>query len=114
MKLPYLLDKEKLSGIGITKVSSAKNRESYKDKLFGGAELSVYLQSETPQRIEIKNSIEDELIWVSSGTVAVTPKIGKTQTFYTGDFFILPKGFTGTWESKGHHLFRSLRVKKAE
>ena len=49
-----------------------------------------------------------------SGTLNLTPKGGETQTFYTGDFLILPADFIGQWESKGHRLFRSLRVYKAE
>ena len=34
--------------------------------------------------------------------------------FYTGDFFIMPKGLQGNWTSEGHGLVKYLIVEKTD
>lgn len=112
--LPYLIDKSKLSGIGLTKIEMKDNSEYYQDILYKGVELEIILEAENGQNKQIQKTIDEQLIYVIAGTVNITPKDGEPQIFYTGDFFVLPSNFSGNWESKGHHLFRTLRVKKSK
>ena len=112
--LPYLIDKAKLSGIGLTKTAMKDNSEFYRDVLYKGVELEIILEAEKGRTINMDETIDEQLVYVIAGTVSITPTGGKEQTFYTGDFFVLPRLFSGTWESKGHHLFRTLRVKKSK
>lgn len=113
LQLPYLLDKNKLAGRGITTIENTE-KEAYKDILVEGAELDVHLEGELATTKDIMTPLKEQLIYIVSGALSLTPTDGETQTFYTGDFLVLPTGFTGKWESKGHRLFRSLRVYKAE
>ena len=113
-KSPYKIDSKKLSGQGLTKIKTADGKEFYRDELYKGIELELSLEAEEGRQIELPLTTEDQLIYVIAGKVTLTANGGKPKTFYTGDFFIIPRDFKGTWESKGHHLFRSLRVKKTK
>jgi len=42
----------------------------------------------------------DEYSVVQEGTLVVTNGSGTVETFHKGDSFVIPKGFTGTWEMK--------------
>ncbi len=103
---PFLLDKELLAGIGITKVG-AKN---YKDVLYNGIELVVTTESEQASTKQIVSFPSDQFVKVINGKVTIKAKNGDLQTFYSGDVFIMPKGFSGTWTSEGADLFRTIRV----
>jgi len=113
LQQPYLVDKMKLAGRGITPIEQGEN-EAYKDVLLEGAELDIHLEGELETTKNITTPLKEQLIYIVSGTLNLTPTGGEIQTFYTGDFLVLPTGFTGKWESKGHRLFRSLRVYKAD
>ena len=77
-------------------------------------DLDVHLEGELGMIKNITIPLKEQLIYIVSGTLNLTPTNGEAQTFYTGDFLVLPAGFTGKWESKGHRLFRSLRVYRAD
>lgn len=110
--IPVLIDKDKLSGIGITKLDTEGIK--YEDLLFEGVELKVLLKAEGATTIEIDHVMPEQLIYLISGTITLTPLKGDDQTFYAGDYFIIPKGFIGYWESKGHGVVRWLSIQKSE
>ncbi len=105
-KNPFKIDKEIISGLNIDFYES----DVAKEVVFSGLELEISVEAERPRVIEINNSKKEKLIHVLGGLVAITPKNSETQTFYTGDIFILPKHFTGTWKSSGHSLFRFIKI----
>ena len=112
--LPYLLDKAKLSGIGITPIAS-DNNTSYKDNLFNGPELDVTLHAHSVGiTIDDKGPMKEQLIYIISGAVTIQDKAGEEFTFHRGDFYVLPKGFEGTMTTKGHGLFRYMSVSKSD
>jgi uncharacterized cupin superfamily protein len=41
---------------------------------------------------------ENELCVMTSGRVVITNDVGESNTFGTGDAFVIPAGFAGTWE----------------
>lgn len=43
----------------------------------------------------------DEFCVILEGTVRLTDAAGHTETYREGDTFMIPSGFTGTWESVG-------------
>lgn len=106
--MPVLLEKNKLSGLDI-KLDSSGSSETILSK---GIELTVALRAERPQETIFSNPVQEQLVHVLSGQVIVTDTQDTTYTFHTGDFFMLPKGFTGKWKSQGHGLFKSLVVQK--
>ncbi len=45
----------------------------------------------------------DEFVTVLSGKAILTPAGGVPQEFITGDSFVIPKGFHGTWQMFGNY-----------
>ena len=107
---PALMDKAKMAGINLTPDVNQTN--SFRDILQRGHDLTVSTQSETPQTEKHFKSKKEQLIYILAGAVTLETETGNSTTFQTGEFFILPKGFTGTWRSEGHRLLWTLRVEK--
>lgn len=111
--LPYLVDKEKLSGIGITQIGEPSNK-SYKDELYQGAELEIEILAEKPDSTyDINESMKEQLVYVISGVAKIQAEGGEEFVFHRGDFYLLPDGFRGTMKTMGHGLFRYLKVSKS-
>jgi uncharacterized cupin superfamily protein len=106
---PILLDKDKLSGRSMTIVDSVNSK--YHEVLAKGIEIQIDLNAEIPQTYNIDND-KEQLINVLAGVLNLTDAGGKVHQFYKGDFFILPEGYKGLWESKGHQIFKYLSVKE--
>ena len=47
--------------------------------------------------VEIKNNPVEEICFVIGGTVKVTDARGHSETFGSGECFVLPRGFSGIW-----------------
>jgi len=67
----------------------------YTDK---GGEFFSGLWESTPGKWTI-NYTEDEFCIILEGRAVLTDESGKAQTFNTGDAFVIPAGFKGTWET---------------
>lgn len=109
---PRGVDPELLSGIGLTRDPETDEIPVY--SVFEGSELSVTLEAEVGGKRDLETPSVEEVIYVVAGSLRLPPTGGEPQTFYTGDFLVIPAGFQGSWESRGHELFRSLRVRKCE
>jgi|GEM_PF-315601 len=107
---PILMDKTKIAGIHITQEED--QAKHFYDVLQKGKDLTVFTQSESPQAIQGFESDSEQLIYIIAGALTLEVAGGERFHFQTGDFFVLPKGFVGTWTSDGHKLFRTLRVEK--
>ena len=105
-KFPFVLNRELLSGIGITKQDSI----NFKDVLYKGSELEISTISEKPNVKKLNRNSKEEFIHILIGKVTLTSSSGKSETFYKGDFFIIPKDFEGIWKSEGQNLLRYLKV----
>ncbi|MFK7922721.1 MAG: cupin domain-containing protein [Bacteroidia bacterium] len=108
--LPSPLDQAKLSGFDLTLIDSTDGVERYRDVLATGIELSVSIEAETPHERKIAKPLPEQLIGVLAGLITITASDGESTTYFAGDWFVLPQGFSGIWESKGHRLCRTLRV----
>lgn len=109
-KHPFLIDKTKLSGLDIPQITWASNpdREVYREVLYDGPELDVAVVAGATAKTAMSQAMSEEFVYVVNGTATLTPTGGEPHIFYTGDFFVVPEGFTGTWESTGNHLYREL------
>lgn len=107
---PFLIDKTKLSGLGIKKTTWAADpdREVYREVLYDGSELEVAIVAGASATTTFSEPMGEEFVYVVNGTATLTPEGGKPHVFYTGDFFVVPEGFVGTWTSTGNHLYREL------
>lgn len=109
---PVIMDKAKMAGMGLT-----PNRDqdgSFLDLLQRGQDLTISTQSEAPQTLENFQNKREQLIYIIAGAITLKAEGGESTHFQTGDFFILPKGFVGSWRSEGHKLLRTLRVEKTK
>lgn len=104
-----LLDKSQLSGVGI----QLGTQGLYETNLAKGVELVINLKAEEPRGNTIQNA-KEQLVCLLSGQVNISDTNEEVQNFYSGDFFLLPKGFDGRWESKGHGLIKYISVQKTE
>lgn len=109
---PVLMDKAQIAGINISPVDGSN--QSFHDLLHHGQDLKVITQSEHPNTVLDFRNTTEQLIYIIAGALTLQAKGGESMTFQTGDFFILPHNFVGSWVSEGHQLFRTLRVEKAK
>ena len=65
--------------------------------LFAG-EFTSYLYTSDAGLMRFEDYPFDEYVTVLAGTATLTPDGGEPGVFATGKSFIVPKGFTGTWE----------------
>lgn len=104
----FLLDNSKLSGVQI----NLEEDPTFTEVLIEGAELTISLSAEVPNKRKIEEPSKEKLIQLLAGQLQLTDANDNKQVFYTGDFVIIPKGFTGEWESAGHGIFKFLVVER--
>ncbi len=103
-----LFDRAILSGTAI-----ALNSDGLFEKILQrGLELSISLHAEKPREIKITNPLQEQLIHILSGQLSLTDEANNKKVFYSGDFLIIPSGFTGSWQSEGHGLLKYMSVVK--
>ncbi|MEM9822884.1 MAG: cupin domain-containing protein [Bacteroidota bacterium] len=86
----------------------------YSKTLVRGAELTIRMKAEQPREKSITDPMKEQLIQLLSGQLQISDEAQGAQTFYAGDFFVLPKGFKGKWKSEGHGLIKYLTVEKTD
>jgi len=106
--VPQLYDRDALSGTSINLDASG----NYEQVLTRGLELTVKLKAQKPMTISLAEPERERLFHLLSGQVVIKNSLGEVQTFYTGDFFMLPEGFTGNWKSEGHGLVKYITFEK--
>ena len=119
LAVPIRLDVDKINGKGLTpleapwpKRSLVSGVESHRfDSLFAG-QLMVSIYEGDDGLLKLENYPFDEFVHVLHGRAILTADGGKPQTFKAGDTFVVPKGFTGTWEMQDD--FRELIVIEKE
>jgi len=99
-----LLDKRTISGIGLEKISpnwAAADRKLFTKNVFSGQDLVVNVTSSSNAFHDWKNYSIDEFVYVLNGQAIIESKTSEKSIFNKGEFFIVPKGFTGRWTTKG-------------
>lgn len=114
---PLKLDPSVLAGNGLNEVppvpkeylltGDSKPRSKV---LFGGNELKVEVYEEQAVSFPLppEGMPYDEFVHVLAGTLILTDTNGIVTEYNAGDFVVIPKGFTGTWASRG--TYRELVV----
>ena len=73
-------------------------------KILHQGEIVVALYESTAAVINVKDPFPyDEFVTVLEGQVILTRFDGQKQTYKTGDNFLVPKGWTGTWDMPEHY-----------
>lgn len=64
----------------------------------GSGQFFAGIWEATPGKWQV-NYGEEEFCAILSGKATLTDVEGHAETFVTGDAFVIPKGFSGTWET---------------
>lgn len=119
---PVRLDQNKIAGLGLSSVPA----DAYSDilvagelnmnvaTLFDGTELRVSIFESTPAKTDHRTrpTDVDEFVTVLSGKLILTEPNGTAHEFYPGESFVLPIGYTGTWEMQGNYRELVVLMKK--
>lgn len=110
---PVRMDADKMAGLDLTAIPP----DAYEDilvagelnmrvaSLFEGDELRVSIFESTPAKTDHRErpTDVDEFVYVLSGKLILTEPDGTAHEFLPGDAFVLPIGYTGTWEMQGNY-----------
>ena len=83
----------------------------FQNKLVYDSDLDVGLYESKDEKVRLEKQPYDEFVYVVRGEAILTPDGHETQHYLAGDFFLVPKGYTGTWETKND--YRELVVVEA-
>lgn len=76
-----------------------KGTNEHWQKVLHQGEVAVTIYEAQPALIEINEPYPyDEFVLVLEGQVTLTPIDGEKQTYRTGESFLVPKGWLGTWD----------------
>lgn len=115
--LPWALDPAALAGRGLSEVAPAPKSvllsgvsRPRRSVLHLGDDVVVVVYEEQAVKLALRapGMPYNEFVHVLEGTLILTDANGRAREFDTGDFLIIPQGFTGTWETRG--TFRELVV----
>ncbi|MFT4535261.1 MAG: putative cupin superfamily protein [Saprospiraceae bacterium] len=110
--LPFLIDKKIRSGVRLLNVKGEPNIEGTTE-VYRGLELTIKMSETKPQRIDITKPMQEQVVEVISGKVSITPLGSETEVFLTGDYYMIPEGFIGTFEYAGHGNIRTVHIYKS-
>ncbi|MEM9858039.1 MAG: cupin domain-containing protein [Bacteroidota bacterium] len=99
-----VIDRNILSG-------ASKNHQEPIAEVYSGVELAVNLINKEYKTSQ--NQEKEKLLQVLNGILKVTSEDGATDTFYPGDFLVIPKNFKGQCESVGFQTLRAFEVYSA-
>ena len=105
---PMPFDRDKLSGADV----AFGDGSSYREVLVTGDELTIAINARKPGSVDITEPAVEQVLHIMSGALRVTDMAGTVHEFFSGDYLILPKGFTGQWETIGHSLMKFLSIEK--
>ncbi len=88
-------------------ISQRDDKSSFKS-VFEGDIVSGVFES-GPAVLKVEGLAFDEFIYVLEGGLVLTGADGVAHTFGPGDYLVLPKGWSGTWEMTGD-TYRELIV----
>ena len=81
-------------------------------RLYEG-EILVEIYASPPGAVEINAPFPyDEFVWMLDGELVLTPVDGQAVTYGPGEAVLVPKGFLGTWETRGN--YRELIIIEAD
>ena len=107
---PTMVDPTYMSGLGLDVSSfpaAGEDAESNRKAIWDGAELDITVMDVESNSADFTD-MSEEFVYVLNGSATLTQVGGEPQTFYTGDFFVVPEGWDGNWTVEGNHLYREL------
>jgi uncharacterized cupin superfamily protein len=107
---PFLVKKSALAGKDIPVLPVSWPKDMVKSGIKQHRNLDIYSGQLTASVyeaddgvIEMKDQPYDEVVHVLHGEATLTSVGGTPHRFVSGDVFVVPKGFTGTWAMNDHY-----------
>lgn len=82
------------------KAMVVRGYDSQKAQTIYAGQVVVGIYETNDGVLAFENQPYDEFVQVLHGTSILIPKDGKPHKYVVGDHFVVPKGFTGTWEAR--------------
>jgi hypothetical protein len=114
---PVELERRKLGGVDlpaeeafIDPSSLLEGKSSPRGEiLFRGEEIIAEVYEDDAYKMTVSEPFpHDEYINILSGELILTDAAGVERTYTVGDSLVIPKGFTGVWQTRG--IFRELVI----
>ena len=106
---PFKLDPAKLAGRGLTEVppwpseAVLEGESKHRRHVFFRRDIVVEVYEAGPGKFRVDGAPYDEFIHILEGELVLEGADGTRAEYRAGDWLILPKGWVGTWENKGHY-----------
>lgn len=71
--------------------------------VFKGEQIIGAIWLSKQGKLQIDGYPYDQMVLVLDGSVTLQPEGGQDVTYNTGDIFLVPKGYKGTWEMPGDY-----------
>ena len=105
---PFRLDPEKLAGRGLEEMppwpteAILEGESKHRRCIFFRGDLVVEVYEAAPAKFQIVAPY-DEFIHILEGELILVAEDGESFEYAAGDWVMLPKGWTGTWENRGNY-----------
>lgn len=87
---------------------------TFEEQHFGNVKVQVGVWEAGAGELHLDNFPFTEYVLMISGSVIVTEKDGTSNTFKAGDTFVIPKGWTGTWDVQERMKKQLVRIGDAK
>ena len=91
---------------------ASKAHQGDKVNLYKGVEIEVNLLR--TRQIKFDPNSKERVVHVYNGVLTLTADSGQKEVFYPGDFFVIPEGYKGTWQSTGLQTLRAFEIYKVK
>jgi uncharacterized cupin superfamily protein len=105
---PFKLDPEKLAGHGLEEIPPwpaeviLEGESKHRQCIFFRGDIVVEVYEAAPGKFQIVAPY-DEFIHILEGELILVAQDGEVFEYAAGDWVMLPKGWTGTWENRGNY-----------
>ncbi len=105
---PFRLDPEKLAGRGLVEMppwpaeAILEGESKHRRCIFFQGDIVVEVYEAAPGKFQIVAPY-DEFIHILDGELILVAEDGELFEYKAGDWVMLPKGWTGTWENRGNY-----------
>ncbi len=87
---------------------------TFEEKHSGDISVKVGVWEAGAGKLNLNNFPFTEYVLMISGKVIVTDKGGQSNTFKSGDTFVIPKGWSGTWDVQERMKKQIVRIGSAQ
>ena len=100
---PIIIDKTLYAGNQLSpgRNPSQPERKLFFKSIFSGEDLNVQIVASENAYADIDSLEIDEFLFTINGGAKLSSEEGDEQKFFSNEFFVVPKGFSGKWETVG-------------